>query len=248
MIDPNQQLVNYNQSIEQELLAERFKRMQLENSQSEQLAFGQKKEAGVIIYQLDSSEDLNALSHLFKGDVFEDGKWKNDNSLRIFSDLGAKQIMNYLYPYMSKSITLGNYEQEEINEKMRIFSRMFTYFLLNRAEDFFYYPKAEEIYLHIKQIIKKNPNYYSEFDDLELFNKCEEWSKNELQTKINHIKMIVNLVVDLVHACYNRALKGATHKGVTRNYNVSEHSSQGNPMGLPTQAPQKSGWLKWKGR
>ena len=56
-----QALTNYNQAIEQELMAERLKRMQLENNQSEQTAFSQKKETGVILYQLDNSEDLDRL-------------------------------------------------------------------------------------------------------------------------------------------------------------------------------------------
>lgn len=247
-MDPQTQaLSNYNQVIEQELMSERLKRMQLENNQSEQTAFGMKKDTGVIIYQLDNSEDLDRLYHLFRGDVLEDGVWKktNDPRLRIFTDLGVKQIINYLYPYMSKNITLGNYTEDQINEKMRIFTRYFTNFVLNRREDFFYYPKSEEIFNNLIKI-KRSTKEYDVFSDEELYDKAEEWSKNELQIKIIHFKMAVIVVTDLVHACYNRALNGATHKGVTRNYNVSEHSSQGAPVGLPS-SPQKSGWLKWKG-
>lgn len=248
MTEPN--MTQYAESLSQELFAERIKRMQLENSNTEQSAFGQKKDTGVIMYQLDSSEDLDRLYHLFKGDIIEDGVWKptEDYRMRIFTDLGVKQIINYLYPYMSKSITLGNYEIDEVNEKMRIFTRTFIYFVLNRAEDFFFYPKADELYKNIQSIIKTDSKAYEEFTEEYLIDKCEEWSRNELQTKINHFKMAVIVVIDLVHACYNRALKGATHKGVTRNYNVSEHSSQGAPMGFNPSSPQKSGWLKWKGK
>lgn len=243
-----QALTNYNRAIEQELMAERLKRMQLENNQSEQTAFSQKKETGVILYQLDNSEDLDRLYHLFRGDILEDGVWKQtkDPRLKIFTDLGVKQIINYLYPYMSKNISLGNYTEDQINEKMRIFSRYFTNFVLNRREDFFYYPKAEEIFDNLVRIIRSSKGGYQEFTEEELYAKAEEWSKNELQIKIIHFKMAVIVVTDLVHACYNRALNGATHKGVTRNYNVSEHSSQGMPPALQS-TPQKSGWLKWKG-
>lgn len=199
------------------------KNLDYETKSMQQASSLGKLESSNIKYQLDFSEELENIMHVLKGDEMINEKWTpaRDPRTKIFTDLGVQQIFNILQPYLSKQITLGFYEEDQINEKMRIFSKTFTQFILNRHEDFFLYAKPSDIYKNISEI-KKSDSRFNHLEDTELYNLCEEWSRTELQIKINHFKMIVVMVCDLVHGAYIRALKGRTHVGITKNIHVSE--------------------------
>lgn len=238
------EFMDYAKKLEAELDNQKMKTMLLEKERNEQSAFADRKEAGTIIYQLDFSEELDKLYHLLRGDVMINEKWQEntDYRMKIYTDLGIKEIMNKLHPYLSKHITLGYYEEDQINEKMLIFTRSLINFVMNRYQDFFLYPKASEMYNNIKEIINENPKGYEDINDNELYEKCKEWSKRELQTKLNHFKVTIIFIKDLVHASYIRALKGQTHKGITRSYYVSENNS--NPQLASMPIKKRSIWGK----
>lgn len=240
----------YVSTIEAQLREETIRRMQAENKSAEQSAFSEKKDPSTIVFQIDPSEDLDKLYHLLKGDVMVDGNWaeNGDNNQKIFTDLGIREIMNKLHPYLSKQITLGNYSEEEINDKMIVFGTLLTYFILNRAEDFFHYPKSYEMYENMIQIIEEDPEAYPNINKDTLYSRCEVWSKNELDKRINHFKITINAITDLVHAAYVRALKGATHKGITRNYHVSENNPNTERYGDSPDPAKKGLFGRWKGK
>lgn len=224
--------------MEKELEEERLRRQTIENqfSRNNNASINEMNENNSMIdTQLDLSEELDRIYHLLKGDIIEydnEGgeRWvsPDDDRLKILSDYGVKQIMNIIHFYINKNTLLSNYNEEIIFWKVRDFGIELSDLLFNRYEAFFYYPSVEDLYEKYSKIAMEKGLAISEDD---LYNKCIQWSKEELQSKLRHYPMIVTALVDSVHSTFLRALNGEERESLRKNWNIHQ-SFNSNDQGM----------------
>ena len=126
---------------------------------------------------------------------------------------------------------LSNLTEEQVESKTYDFGIELHDLLFIRYEHFFYYPSPEELFEKHKQ--QANNIGINEYD---LYLKCIQWSKEELQSKFRHFPMIIQMIVDTVHATYLRALGGEERESLRKQYNI--HQSLNNNM--PQMQQQRS--------
>lgn len=210
-------------TMQRELDAERIRRMSIENNYNQDAQVGQDNR-NIIEFQLNLQDELDRIYHLLKGDVLlmdDEGnsRWQEpeDDRLKILSDYGVKQIMNIIYFYINKNTLLSNYDEEMIFWKVKDFGTELADLIFNRYEAFFSYPSPEELYRKYYVICKReNLN----ITPMKLYEKCIQWSKEELQSKLRHYPIIIQALVDSVHSTYLRALKGEERESLRRNTNI----------------------------
>lgn len=235
------------QLAQKEVEQERIRRMEIENrfnSHADNLEGNRNQ--NVMEFQLDLKEELDRIYHLLRGDVLdvdEEGNtvWKEpkDDRLKILSDYGVKQLMNIIHFYINKNTLLSNYEEETIFWKVRDFGIELSDLLFNRYEAFFYYPTPEELY-------EKLYNYSKQMGipEDELYTKCIQWSKEELQSKLRHYPIIVMALVDSIHSTYLRALNGEERESLRKQMSIIQ--SLNNNEATPSQQSKFSlNPLKW---
>lgn len=219
---------HYLQELENRLSQEQSVRGNLQKQYGELSQYSPEKDLNLVQYQLDIKEDLDRIYHLLSGHVldYDDANnevWKEptDDRLKIFSDYGIKQIMNLVSWYINRNTLLSNYDDKTIRWKVRDFGIELADLIFNRYELFFYYPTPEELY-------EKYVMYIDEFDinEKELYNKCVEWSEQELRNKNKHYPIIVQSIIDSVHSAFNRALNGETLKSLRKFIHISEMTNQ----------------------
>lgn len=224
------------QQLQQAYEAEQLKRMNMENQYNSIVNSPDenKNRSNIVEYQLDLNKELDRMFHLLSGHILkikDDGseKWDepDDDRLKILSDYGIKQIISLLHWYLHKGITLSNFTDEMIIWKTKDFGTKLTRLVFNRYEKFFYYPTVEDLYEKYKKIAEDNNIKY---DDKELYEKCYQWSKEELQSKYRHFDMLINIILDNVHATLLRALHGEEKKSINRNVNIHQTLNDGNNL------------------
>ena len=245
----NQEETNYVNALQEAMKAEELRRMQTENRLSEQ-SMSNIEKPNIIEYQLDLQEELDRIQHILSGHVIEHNKdggsfWAEpkDDRLKILSDYGVKQIMSILYNYLSKNILLSNFDEDTIKWKVKDFAVELTDLIFSRYEYFFSYPSPEELFEKYKG--EANSLGINEYD---LYLKCIQWSKEELQSKFRHFPMIIQMIVDTVHATYLRALNGEERESLRKQYNIHQSLSN-NTNPLMSQGKQNINLLKpstWK--
>lgn len=226
---------------------EQLRRLQNQNALSKMsIAPPNASELNIVTQQLDLSQELDRLYHLINGHVIKKDStgeyWTepDDDRLKVFSEYGAKQLMNYILFYINKNTLLSNYKEDDINEKMLNFSIELCDLIYNMYEYMFYYPSPEKIYRESMVVIEKYKeswvHYYKDngngllvVDELKLYNKCQEWARGELQMKIRHLPMIILAVSDSVHATMLRALNGEERDSL-RKYMQIHQSINSNPI------------------
>ena len=211
-------------TMQKELEGERIRRMDIENKFSQEANMGNPNRENIVEFQLNLQEELDRIYHLLKGDVLlrdEEGneKWTepDDDRLKILSDYGVKQLMNIIYFYINKNTLLSNFKEEDIFWKVRDFGIELSDLMFNRYEAFFSYPTPEELYSYYSTLA------YEEglnIEPHELYLKCIQWSKEELQSKLRHYPIIIMALVDSVHSTYLRALNGEERESLRRNTNI----------------------------
>lgn len=238
--------------MQKQLESEQLRRMTAENNASRSSAFSGPKDPNLMQEQLDLTDILDRIHHLLSGHVivrdFEGNEiWAepNDDRLKILSDYGVKQIMNIIQFYINKNTLLSNYDEETIYWKVRDFGIELTDLIFNRYEMFFYYPKPEELLETYLPIAKSQGMTFTEE---ELYFKCCQWSKAELQSKLRHFPMIVLSLIDSVHSTFLRALGGEERTSLRKQYQIHQ-SLSGNMMpetSMPTKfkITQPSTWPK----
>jgi len=211
-------------TMQKELDTERIKRMSIENDYNRDSQMNNPDARNIIEFQLNLQDELDRIYHLLKGDIMvrdDDGneRWTepDDDRLKILSDYGVKQLMNIIYFYINKNTLLSNYNEEIIFWKVRDFGMELADLVFNRYEAFFSYPTAEELYNIYKPIAEEQG---LNFTDDQLYNKCVQWSKEELQSKLRHYPIIIQSLVDSVHSTYLRALGGEERESLRRNTNI----------------------------
>jgi hypothetical protein len=225
---------------------EQLRRIQNQNALSKMsIAPPNANELNIVTQQLDLSNELDRLYHLINGHVItRDGNgeyWTEpkDDRLKVFSEYGAKQLMNYILFYINKNTLLSNFSIEEINEKMYSFGIELVDLMYTMYEDMFFFPTPEKIYRESLLIIQKQPENFQHLliynqdgsvsiDTDKLYRKCLQWSRAELQMKIKHYPMIVLAVTDSIHATMLRALNGEERESL-RKYMQIHQSINSNP-------------------
>lgn len=232
--------------------AEQLKRIDAENRISSMSGFTAGKEPNIIEYQLDVSPTLDRIYHLLSGHILKrlpngGEKWEepNDDRLKILSDYGVKQIMNLLSFYINPNTLLSNFDEDQIYWKTRDFGIELSDLIFNRYEFFFFYPSPEELLDTYKPFVERlNMN----IDEQELYFKCVQWSREELQMKFRHYPMLIQVLVDTVHATLLRALRGQERESLRKQYNIHQSLNGTQPLNyIPPQ--QKSSIFKpstWK--
>lgn len=233
--------------MQKEMEQERTKRLAYENETGMSSSFSPAKEQNLAESQLDLKEELDRIFHLLSGHVItidENGseKWIEplDDRLKIFSDYGVKQIMNIISFYVNKNTLMSFYDEETIRWKMRDFGIELADLIYNRYEAFFHYPTPEDLYEKYLPVIQKG---IVKLTEDELYSKCVQWSKEELQSKLRHYPMMVLALVDTVHSTYLRALHGKERTSLRERLNISQ-SANIMTDNFPTQPQNKTQWYK----
>lgn len=229
----------YAQLKEKELDEQRLRTMHLQNDQVQANLYSQNQSSGNLVeYQLELQ--LDEIFHILSGheivtDSYGNQIWAEpkDERQKILSEYGVKQIMGILRMHVNKNTLLSSYTLEEVNNKMRKFAMAFQDLLFNQQEDFFHYPKPEQIF----ELYKKNQANLSlqYIDDVELYNKCLEWSQVELESKFTNFEMVCTNVIDIVENTYHRCIDGKERKSLREHTNISQIAN--NP--LPVQPGQR---------
>lgn len=225
----------YKRIMQKRIEESELRKMEVEKHLGQSSAFQPDKQPDLVQLQLDLKEELDRLYHLLSGHILlptEYGDvWKepNDDRLKIFSEYGVKQIMNIISFYLNKNNLLSNYKEEMIMWKVRDFGIELADLFFNRYEMFFHYPTPEDLFEKYKPVVLEMGNSIS---DIDLYWKCVQWSKEELQSKIRHFPMIVTALIDSVHSTYLRALNGEERRTLRQFIHVSQNAEQGynNPL------------------
>ena len=133
--------------------------------------------------------------------------------------------MNIVSFYINKNTLLSNFDEETIFWKVKDFGTELADLIFNRYEVFFYYPTPEELYEKYLPIAKRDNANISE---TELYNKCIQWSREELQSKFRHYPMIILALVDSVHATFLRALNGEERTSLRKQLNIHQSLNDNN--------------------
>lgn len=226
---------------------EQLRRLQNQNALSKMsIAPPNQSELNIVTQQLDLSSELDRLYHLINGHVIKrdatNEYWAepDDDRLKVFSEYGAKQLMNYILFYINKNTLLSNFTIDEINEKMYHFGIELIDLIYTMYEDMFYYPSPEQLYEENIEIIYKYPDKFPHcitdngngtfcVNESLLYKKCLQWARAELQMKIKHYPMIVLAITDSVHSTMLRAMGGEERESL-RKYMQIHQSINTNPM------------------
>ena len=247
-----QQLLNpdieaYIENLNKQLDAERTRRINVE-TQLGQGSLGSNmpaRDQTIVDKQLELEEFKDKIYHLLSGhEVKIDTESKSefweeadDDRLRIFSPYGMKLLMNQLSIYVNINTLMGYYDEETIKWKVRDFGIELSDLFLNRSETLLYYPTPEELYERYKPIMEAKG---LKINEEELYNKCVQWSEEELAAKENLLPIICLGIVDIIHSTYTRAFKGKERTSLgERGLNISQTNS-GDMSGA---IPQKKGGI-----
>lgn len=236
--------VRYNELLEKELQSEKINRMRMQNEASQVSTYTQKNEQSLAALQLELREQLEEIFHALSGhqlrvDDSGNQRWvePEDDRLKIFSEYGVKQIMSILCLYVNIDVLLSNFPDEKIiNWKVLDFSDELSDLILARYEQFFYYPSPEELFETYYPIID------NKISEDELYNKCVQWSREELQSKFRHYPILCQAVVNLVHATMLRALRGDERRTLRQIMHISQTNDANTNQNLPK---PKGSWNSW---
>lgn len=229
---------------------ERLRRTELQNTMSKMSMMNQEPQgmANLAMQQLDLGPEIDRIYHLISGheqrrlmDGSEVWAEPEDDRLKIFSDYGAKQIFNYYLFYVTKNTLLSNYQEEQIYIKVFDFGCKLADLIFTRYEDFFYFPKPEDLFDTMKEVLKTEGHKFPHLltmgrvDEDKVYQKCLYWSNEELAIRLRHFPMILLAITDSVHTTFLRALNGEEreslrkqmqiHQGINMNPTPEQHFS-----------------------
>lgn len=242
MSDIPEYVLNYQLELEKQLQNERIKRYNSENALGESSGFSVNSNQGIVEFQLDVKEILDRVYHMLSSheiglnennqEVWQEPK---DDRLKTLSEYGVKKIMEILQLYVNPNTLLSNYKEDMIMWKVRDFGIEVSDLIFLKYEDFFFYPKPEELLELYWPIVQEKGLKITEE---ELYQKCLIWSNDELKAKLRHYPTIVQSLVDTVHSTYLRALNGEERESLRKQMHISQST---NTMPLMQQQPQRGG-------
>lgn len=168
--------------------------------------------------QLDCDKIVDQAYHLLSGHILiKDSKggdkWiePDDDRLKTLSKNGVYMIMNQLKFYINPNTLLSNFSKEEVDAIVLNFGNIVNDLLFNKAEFFYYHPSPETLYSKFHPIVKQEG---LDISDQDLYDKCVQWSYQELQSKFRHHEAIVWQLTDMVYCTYRRAMNGEERRGL----------------------------------
>ncbi len=212
---------------------EQLQRVNIQNQYAQQSNFQNGGDKTLAEIQLDLEKLLSKLFHLLSGhklgmDQNNNEGWlePKDDRQKIFSEYGVNRIMNILSFYLDVNTLLSNYDKETIQWKVRDFGIELSDLIYTQYELFFSYPSPEVLFENYLPGAKATASENNlEVDEVELYNKCLQWSKEELQLKVRNYPMIVMALVDTVHSTYLRALNGEERTSLRKQMHISQSSN-----------------------
>jgi hypothetical protein len=220
----------YSHLLKKQLENEQIKNVDMQNKQMQMSGFSSIRDANIVEFQLDLNAELDRLHHLLSGHYigFDNNKnevWiePDDDRLKIFSDYGVKQIMKILHIYINKNKILSSYDLPTIINRVKCFGIELADLIYLEYEKIFFYPTPEELFFKMKNTIKKE---FITISEKELYQKCIEWSQEELQSKFRFYYMVCNGLIDSVEDTYRRALNGEERKSLREFATVTQDASR----------------------
>jgi hypothetical protein len=159
---------------------------------------------------------------------------QKDVRVRTLSNLGVEIIMDKLNKYLSPAIILSNHDETQVQWKMHDIGIELNNLFFTKYEDIFYHPDEWELFFYYLPHIKRL-GYINEF---ELYLRCLELSEDILSTKLKEYTILLNDLLNIIHATYLRSLGGEELKGLRRMTQVSQ--TQTTSM-YPTIDPKQKG-------
>jgi hypothetical protein len=229
----------------------------------------QEREKGMVSEQLDLSDELMVMKHLFQGDVlkdFDDGRTKwtkpDDPNYIILTEFGVYFFMDFIQNYANKNTLLSCYTQDRIYEKMYDIGQTLNDDIYMEYEYIFKHPTFEECKSVLEKRIDSKVKLRKfalevvgkEADEEGIKEKFLEEIEDRIQVEIEQIKeklmkdklkrfnVLMRKILDFIESTYNRALAGQERKSLRQHYHVSENI---NPMPIP-QKPSKINPLSWR--
>lgn len=142
MINPQQLQMLRNEGYTDKEIAEAMQELEKENalksgyqgaktqnmdpkSMSQQSMFAYNPNDNMIKWQLELNEILERIEHVLRGDVvkYEQGqtiwiKIDEEHKDRLLNDYGVQEVLRILSMYLNRNTILGNYTEEEVNDKV----------------------------------------------------------------------------------------------------------------------------------
>lgn len=248
----NPEISNYIESMNRQLEAERNDKLKIQTQLSQIMQFADSKETNLVEYQLSFEKDLNEMYHLLSGHetktIIENGEQKEiwvepiDDRLKTFSYYGVKKLIHLLKMYINRNTLLSFYGEEQINFKVREFGIELSDLFNNRYQALLYWPTPEDLYDKYKSIVEKKDLDISEE---ELYEKCLEWSKEELRAREKLIPIYCISLVNMVHSAYMRAFQGKERQSLgERGINISQNNQNNEANHIPQKKGGVFGFLK----
>ena len=241
-IDAIQSQDRYMQLLSKQLEESQIKSLAIQNSAQQTATYTQQKDNNLVEYQLNCERILDKIYHTLSGDIIEKDLNGNegwvkpkDDRLIIFSEYGVRHIMAILSFYINPHQLLSCYNVEQVTYKILDFGTKFADLIYFRYEFMFYYPSPEELYSKYHPIMLRED---FPITNQELYDKCLQWSREELQNRIKHYPILIESVVSLVHAIFLRALDGEERDSL-RKYMHITHNANIDPQGAGQVQPTK---------
>ena len=231
--------------MQEQIQSAQLGRMKAENNLAKISEFAPIKEPNIIEYQLDVTPILDRIYHLLSGHQIKrlpNGAevWAepDDDRLKILTDYGVKQIMQLLSFYINPNTLLTNLDELQVSQETHDFGEELADLMFCKYEYFFYYPSPETLFNKYKPLVEQNK---LNINDKELYEKCVDWSNQELQLKFRHFPMIWLALSDSVHKTLLRALKGEERNSLRKQMLI--HQSM---MAKDENVPEKKkGLFNW---
>lgn len=234
----------------------------------QQDAYLEKEEKSMVKEQLDLSEQITRIDYLLKGYSLQpDGEgnlvWKEPVSedMKVFTAYGVQLIMNTICFYLNQNTLLSNYSEEDINNKMKQFTKQLIWAIFMNYEKVFKYPSIEECITVLKERLQKKTDITAyayemqgkKVDKKAIYNlkiaeiesqieaEIEKIRQNLIKEKLKRYPLLVRVIQDSVHSTYLRAMNGQERASIRTHMSISENKSN-----VPMMPKKHSGgFLNW---
>ena len=137
-----EEINEYVNQLENELNAVRGQNQQFQNVQASTM-FQSEENDNLVKWQLDINEELERIEHLLRGNIPKRDSngneyWEEpkDDRDKLFNEKGVREILKVLKWYLNKNIILSNFDEDDINLRVKQFANVFSDFIFNNYEDF----------------------------------------------------------------------------------------------------------------
>jgi len=203
----------------------------------------------LVKQQLDLGKEINRIDKLLRGwtliqtEKGEEWKKPDNEDLIILSDAGLHYFRQLITNYAHKGTILSNYDEETIQEKMRDLANQINDDIFLSYESFFMMPSLERCYEELKKRLSDRAKIRrfayeilgKDVNEVEVNQQILQEMEMNLEREINQIRdklfedklkrfsAYLLWVEDLIHSCYQRALKGEERRGLRRTININEN-------------------------